>query len=128
LVIGALCFVLVFLTACGDKPVEQPDRPLLSSDMVMRDVVFHSAALGREMQYRVMLPASIASQQKLPVVFLLHGGGGGFRDWSNYSEVARFTKANLVLVMPQGDYSYLRQCSRISLEPVRRLYRPRSAV
>jgi putative tributyrin esterase len=94
------------LIGCGDEPVERPDRSLLSSDVLMRDVVFHSATLGREMQYRVMLPASVASQQKLRVVYLLHGGGGGFRDWSNYSDVARFTKADLVLVMPQGDYSY----------------------
>jgi S-formylglutathione hydrolase FrmB len=72
----------------------------------MHDVVFHSAALGREMHYRVMLPASIGSDKKLPVVYLLHGSGGNFRDWSNYSDVARFAESNLVLVMPQGDYSY----------------------
>jgi S-formylglutathione hydrolase FrmB len=58
------------------------------------------------MRYRVALPVSIASHQKLPVVYLLHGGGGSFREWSNYSDVTRFAEASLVLVMPQGDYSY----------------------
>jgi S-formylglutathione hydrolase FrmB len=72
----------------------------------LRDVVFHSVALDREMRYRVLLPASTASHQKLQVAYLLHGGGGGFRDWSNYSDVTRYAEANLVLVMPQGDYSY----------------------
>jgi putative tributyrin esterase len=62
-------------------------------------------ALGREMQYRAVLPAVIPSSKKLPVIYLLHGNGGGFRDWSNYSEVARFAEA-AVLVMPQGDSSY----------------------
>jgi S-formylglutathione hydrolase FrmB len=40
-------------------------------------------------------------------VYLLHGGGGnGFRDWSNDSDVAGFAARDLVLVMPEGDYSY----------------------
>ncbi len=68
--------------------------------------MFRSAALGREMTYRVMLPSVVASHRKLPVVLLLHGGGGDFRDWSNYSDLSRFIKANFVLVMPEGDYSY----------------------
>jgi len=68
----------------------------------MRDATFRSAALGREMQFRVILPLSVPEGQKLPVVYLLHGGGGGFRDWSNYSEVARFAEGGLVLVMPEG--------------------------
>ena len=36
----------------------------------------------------------------------MHGGGGGFRDWSNYSDVARFAESGLVLVMPEGGSSY----------------------
>jgi putative tributyrin esterase len=43
---------------------------------------------------------------KLPVVYLLHGGGGGFRDWSNYSDVASFAERGLLLVMPEGESSY----------------------
>jgi S-formylglutathione hydrolase FrmB len=37
---------------------------------------------------------------------LLHGGGGGYRDWSNYSDVARFAERGLILVMPEGESSY----------------------
>ena len=58
------------------------------------------------MQYRVILPEAIATGQKLPVVYLLHGGGGGFRDWSNYSDVAKYAKKGVILVMPQGNFSY----------------------
>jgi S-formylglutathione hydrolase FrmB len=72
----------------------------------MRDVAFHSVALNRDMQYRVVLPASMARWPKLPVVYLLHGGGGNFRDWSNYSDVARFAERGLILVMPEGNDSY----------------------
>ena len=72
----------------------------------MRDVTFRSAALNRDMQYRVIFPANIAAGAKLPVVYLLHGGGGNFRNWSNYSDVARFAERGLILVMPEGDESY----------------------
>jgi S-formylglutathione hydrolase FrmB len=72
----------------------------------MRDVVFHSVALNRDMPYRVVLPAEIAAGRKLTVVYLLHGGGGGFRDWTNYSNVAQFAEEGLILVMPEGNSSY----------------------
>ena len=81
------------------------DHPRLATGVLMRDVAFHSRALNREMRYRVFLPEN-AGNRKLPVIYLLHGGGGTFRDWSNYSDVAQFAAAGLLLVMPQGDYSY----------------------
>jgi putative tributyrin esterase len=105
-VVAALCFALVLWTGCGNKEADGPDHPRLSSNVVLRDVVFQSVALNREMRYRVALPASIASHQKLPVAYLLHGGGGVFRDWTNYSDVTRLADASLILVMPQGDDSY----------------------
>jgi S-formylglutathione hydrolase FrmB len=58
------------------------------------------------MQYRVVLPASIKTGEKLPAVYLLHGGGGDFRSWTNDSDVARFAENGMILVMPQGDSSY----------------------
>jgi S-formylglutathione hydrolase FrmB len=42
----------------------------------------------------------------LPVVYLLHGGGEGFRDWSNDSDVAQFAEQGLILIMPEGNSSY----------------------
>jgi putative tributyrin esterase len=71
----------------------------------MHDVTFRSQSLNREMHYRVFMPER-AGDRKLPVVYLLHGGGGTFRDWSNYSDVARFAAGGLLLVMPEGDNSY----------------------
>lgn len=81
------------------------DHPRVATGVSLRDVTFFSQALQRDMQYRVLLPEA-TDNKKLPVVYLLHGGGGGFRDWSNYSDVAQFAARGLLLVMPQGDYSY----------------------
>ena len=76
----------------------------------MRDVTFFSPALNRNMPYRVYLPAKLVPGQKLPVVYLLHGGNGGFRDWSNYSDVVQYAapdnSGGLILVMPEGAFSY----------------------
>jgi len=104
--VACVCVISVFLAACNKKQEAPPDRPRLTPNVAMRDVTFRSAALNRDMQYRVVLPASVAVGAKLPVVYLLHGGGGGFRDWSNYSDSARFAERGLILVMPEGDDSY----------------------
>src|ERR1700681_598898 len=106
-VIVVLCAISLLLSACNRKKQEaQPDHPRLTPHVAMRDVTFRSAALNRDMQYRVVLPASIAAGAKLPVVYLLHGVGGNFRDWSNSSDSATFAETGLILVMPEGNDSY----------------------
>jgi putative tributyrin esterase len=98
---------MLVASACGRRSEQEPsDRPLLAPRVAMQDVTFHSAALGREMPYRIITPGNIPSGTRLPVVYLLHGGGGSFRDWSNFSDVARFAKRGLILVMPEADESY----------------------
>ena len=102
-----LAVILLFCAGCKKKEASaQPDHPRLTANVIMRDLTFHSASLNRDMQYRVVLPASVTPGQRLPVVYLLHGGGGGFRDWTNDSDVARFAESGLLLVMPEGDSSY----------------------
>ena len=72
----------------------------------MQDVTFHSASLRQDMPYRVVSPVNISAEHKLPVVYLLHGGGGNYRDWSNYSDVAQLAEGGFILVMPEGNSSY----------------------
>jgi S-formylglutathione hydrolase FrmB len=95
------------ISSCSrHEQLSPPDHPRLTSDVKMVDVTFHSAALNRDMPYRAIVPANIPLSQKLPVIYLLHGGGGGFRDWSNYSDVAGYAERGLILVMPEGNSSY----------------------
>jgi putative tributyrin esterase len=101
-----LSFVLALTVVCRRGKVTTPsDHPRLTAKLTLRDITFSSAALGRDTQYRVISPVETTGQ-KLPVVYLLHGGGGGFRDWSNYSDVASFAEQGLLLVMPEGESSY----------------------
>ncbi|HYL92418.1 MAG TPA: alpha/beta hydrolase family protein [Alphaproteobacteria bacterium] len=92
------------LISCRKPPEVVLDRPRLAPGVKLADVTFYSQALRRQMCYRVLMPES-AGDRKLPVLYLLHGGGGTFRDWSNYSDVAKYAP-DYLLVMPQGDYSY----------------------
>jgi len=102
----ALCVTLLALSACHRATLLLPDHPQQSPGVTLQDVTFHSSALGRDMPYRVLLPADLPAGQKLPVVYLLHGGGGNFRDWSNNSNVAQYALKGLILVMPEGESSY----------------------
>jgi len=58
------------------------------------------------MPYRVVLPVDYKAGKKLPVIYLLHGGGENFRSWTNDSDVAQYAAYGIILVMPEGDSSY----------------------
>jgi S-formylglutathione hydrolase FrmB len=106
--VSSIVILAVVWSLMRHRPAAEPatiDHPRLVPGVIMQDVTFFSQALQRNMQYRVLLREDTAGK-KLPVVYLLHGGGGTFRDWSNYSNVAQFAARGFVLVMPQGDYSY----------------------
>jgi putative tributyrin esterase len=102
---------VIFLAGCHTDQLPGLDIPRLAPGVVMQEVKFYSAALNRQMPYRVFLPAKLIAGQKLPVVYLLHGNGGDYRNWSNYSDVARYAAPNagsvgLILVMADGNSSY----------------------
>jgi putative tributyrin esterase len=107
-----LSALLLLLYASGRRMSDAvPDHPRVAADVTLRDVIFRSNALGRDMPYRVYLPTHIAAGQRLPVVYLLHGAGADFHEWSNNSDVSRFAspgldRLGLILVMPEGNSSY----------------------
>jgi putative tributyrin esterase len=104
---SVLCVIAVGLGACHKGAGEAPkDSPQLTPKVTMRNVTFFSKALQRDMPYRVVMPSGDISERKLKTVYLLHGGGGGFRDWTNYSDVAKYAEQGLILVMPEGNSSY----------------------
>ena len=102
-----LCTIALGLAACHKEAGEAPkDSPQLTPKVTLRDVTFYSRALQRDMPYRVVMPADSAAGEKLKTVYLLHGGGGDFRDWTNDSDVAKYAEHGLILVMPAGHSSY----------------------
>jgi putative tributyrin esterase len=102
----AIISVAIVMAGCKNPPAPPVDNPRLTSKVVLRDVTFHSPSLNREISYRAIFPASIPAGKKLAVVYLLHGGAGSYRDWSNYTDVARYAEQGFLLIMPEGGNSY----------------------
>jgi S-formylglutathione hydrolase FrmB len=101
-----MALVALFLAGCHSTPQLLPDNPRQFPGVVMQDVTFFSTALNRNMPYRVYLPAKPVPGRKLPVIYLLHGSGGSFQNWSNYSDVGHYAALGLILVMVEGGSSY----------------------
>jgi putative tributyrin esterase len=102
-----ICLLLIScLTSCNRAQPIPSDHPRLTPNVTKQDITFHSQSLDRDTTYRVIVPKIESSSRKLPIVYLLHGGGGNFQEWSNDSDVSRFAEQGFILVMPDGASSY----------------------
>ena len=73
---------------------------------------FHSDAMGADRPYAVYLPAGYErdTTRRYPVVYLLHGNPGGYRDWLNLGlprlldeGIASGSLAPVIAVVPDGN-------------------------
>jgi S-formylglutathione hydrolase FrmB len=97
---------LALLAGCHRGQLPLVDHPRSFPGVVSKDVTFYSSALDRNMTYRVYLPRDVSAGARLPTVYLLHGCGTSFRDWSNYSDVGAYAAKGFILVMVDGACSY----------------------
>ena len=75
----------------------------------LREDSVQSAALGKEVKYRVLVPEGYdSSLERYPVLYLLHGLGGNYADWTTRSNVAEYSRTlPLIIVMPDaGNHWY----------------------
>jgi putative tributyrin esterase len=74
----------------------------------LKDSDFVSKSLGRTMHYRVLLPGNYGSgEQKYPVLYLLHGLYGNYKDWTDRTAVAKYVEnVALIIVMPDANDSW----------------------
>lgn len=70
----------------------------------LSELTVFSPALGRETSLRVLTPEGFdPATDRLPVLYLLHGGFGEFRDWSSAGNAEGLTAGlDLIVVMPDG--------------------------
>jgi len=107
------CIVLLMVTGC-EKEVEHDD---ITVDLNVHDEgtvdtlpVIKSTVLNRAMHYSVYLPPSYSSSTaKYPVLYLLHGMYGNYKDWVKNDMVTVLNAAiknkkakEMVVVMPDG--------------------------
>ena len=102
----AIAALAVLATGCHRGQLALVDHPRSFPGVVSKDVAFHSSALDRDMTYRVYLPQDVSEGTRLPAVYLLHGCGTSFRDWSNYSDAGAYAAKGFILVMVDGACSY----------------------
>jgi diacylglycerol O-acyltransferase / trehalose O-mycolyltransferase len=74
-------------------------------DPRLTEWTLRSTALGADTRVRVLVPAGYAAhpEQRYPVLYLLHGRGGQFSDWTRHGGAERATaRTPLIVVMPDG--------------------------
>lgn len=97
--------------AASGKAVASASRRQLrerSARVIVRDATFQSASLGREMKYRILLPADYeTSGRRYPVLYLLHGLTGSYGDWESRTHLDDYAAGlPLIIAMPDGDDSW----------------------
>ena len=80
----------------------------IAAESRMQDRVFQSESLGRQMHYRVLLPKGyFESDRYYPVLYLLHGWGGDYQNWSTLTNLAKYAaNAPIIIVMPDAGNSW----------------------
>jgi putative tributyrin esterase len=92
------------LGGCRAPSAPHRDRPKIPAEARMIDIVVHSRLLGKDVPVRLVAPANVA--QGAPVVYLLHGAGEDYRNWTNESSIADLAANGILLVMPDGLGTY----------------------
>jgi len=73
----------------------------------VQDGVFRSSSLGRDMHYRVLMPGGCDKGERLPVLYLLHGIYGDYKNWDTRTRLETYAKnLRMIIVMPDGDDSW----------------------
>jgi diacylglycerol O-acyltransferase / trehalose O-mycolyltransferase len=97
------CAAPVKLPTESPTPTEVP--ALLTGTQRVRDLDVSSAAMGKTVKVRVVVPPDFNTnpEKKWPVVYLLHGCCDDYQSWSRVSDIAALSAASGVLVvMPDG--------------------------
>jgi S-formylglutathione hydrolase FrmB len=86
------------------KPSLIPAAP----QAIIRDAAYQSAALGRAMKYRILLPAGYdRSARRYPVLYLLHGLAGSYLDWDTKTHLEEYAAPlQVIIVMPDAGDSW----------------------
>jgi putative tributyrin esterase len=75
--------------------------------LLARESTFHSTSLGRDMHYLVLLPHDYENGHRFPVLYLLHGLYGDYKNWDTLTHLENYAKTlPLLIVMPDADNSW----------------------
>jgi putative tributyrin esterase len=74
----------------------------------VQEQIFHSKALNRDMHYMVVLPVDYDhSQQRYPVLYLLHGWAGDYTNWVKLTKLIEYSRRYpMIVVTPDAQNSW----------------------
>lgn len=92
---------------------ETPPASEAEKGKEIRDLIFFSEILGREIPYSIYLPENYSEDRKFPVLYALHGMYGDNNDWfrsgkisMNASEVEQLYGTSMIVVSPYAMNSF----------------------
>jgi putative tributyrin esterase len=104
------CAVSLLLTLFIAQLASAQMLPPASKDLSPRvqEQTFHSKALNRDMHYMVVLPAGYDhSQQRYPVLYLLHGWAGDYTNWVKLTKLMEYSSHYpMIIVTPDAQNSW----------------------
>lgn len=102
------CFVLLFTARVGvaQTTVSSPSSQS-GKESLAKEAMFHSSSLDRDMHYLVLLPRDYDNGRRFPVLYLLHGIYGDYKNWDTRTGIETYAKTMpLLIVMPDADDSW----------------------
>lgn len=124
-----LVLLLVFAIGCGadSAPSQEEAKPPEASAPIgpgpsstdstpkpkppprLRTVDFYGESIGRDTKYNILVPRGYdKGNLRYPVLYVLHGSGGTYRDWTRFP-LQKITRGmHMIIVMPDvGNSRYL---------------------
>src|SRR6201993_638363 len=100
----ALVYCFVLLSTLQVTLARKPISAAVAQDVKQSraaEAIFHSQALERDMHYLVLLPHDYGSGRRFPILYLLHGLYGDYKNWDTRTGLERYAETmTFIIVMP----------------------------
>jgi putative tributyrin esterase len=101
---------LLILLSCGSgfcQNAAAKPKTAISHRAFVKDAVFRSASMQRDMRYRLLLPHDYDKGGRFAVLYLLHGLYGDYKNWDTRTGLENYARnLHLLIVMPDADDSW----------------------
>ena len=105
-----LCSLINYVASDAPNFVSGFGLTVISSTQLssqLYEVVVSSENIRDNQTIRILIPADYSTSgpsRRYPVLYLLHGAGGGSKDWTTFGSAQNTTRnVSLITVMPNGD-------------------------
>ncbi len=100
------CCVLPLVCSLSDAQGSLHTAPI-KEPVAVKDPIFYSSSLQRNMHYRVIIPRDYATGGRVPVLYLLHGLYGDYQNWDTRTGLENYVQNfHWLIVMPDADDSW----------------------